>query len=246
MFNNNQWFNNMNMNMGLMNNNFLMNNMNNNMMNMNINNMNNMNGVNMMNNNMNLNNQNNFMFGMNMNNNNNFGNNNMNNIGMNMANFNNNFYKMNLLNLLYNQYKNQKDGFSIQLGIALGLNNNKPYNNYLKPPSFSFLTSSSVDNNSANLGDPDVVNIIFVTSHGNRHARRYKKNEKIYDVLNKFLSSVGLNENALSQIHFLFNAANLINFNKDKTLQQIGIFNNSKINVVDINNIIGAYKSNLK
>ena len=70
------------------------------------------------------------MFGMNMNmnNNNNFGMNNMCNNGMNMANCNNNF--INLLQNLYNQFKNQNNGYSMQLGIALGLNNNQPYNNY--------------------------------------------------------------------------------------------------------------------
>ena len=217
MFNNNPCFNNMNMNMGLMNNMNMMNNMNN----------------------MNKNN-NNCMFGMNMNNNNCFGMNNMCNNGMNMDNFNNNFYNINLLTVLYNQFKNQNNGYSIQLGIALGLNNNQPYNNYFKPPSYAFLTSSSKDNNFANFGDPELINIVFVALKRNRHSRSYKKSEKIIDVLKKFLNSVGLSENALGEIEFIFNATNLNNVKKDVTLRDSRIKNNSIIYLVDKNNIIGA------
>ena len=223
MINNNPWFNNMNMNMDVMNN------------------MNNMN-MNMMNNNKNLTNQNNLKLAMNMNNNNNFGMINMPNNGMNMnmANFNKNFSNMNLLLNLYNKFKNQNNGFAIQLGIALGLNKNKPYNNYLKPPSFAFLTSSSNDTNFQEFGNPDVINIVFITMKGNKHSRKFLKNEKINVALKKFLISVGLNENALNKIQFLCNATNLNTLDKNMTLQQFNITNNTKINVIDRNNIIGA------
>ena len=180
------------------------------------------------------------MFGMNMNmnmNNNNFGMNNMCNNGMNMATFNNN---MNLLNILYNKFKNENNGYLMQLGIALGLNNNQPYNNYLKPPKYPFLRSSSKDNNFSNFGEPDIINIVFIAMKSNRHSRSYKKTEKIRDVLNKFLISVGLNENALKEIQFIFNATNLNHVNKDVTLQQCKVKNNSIIHIVDRGNIIGA------
>ena len=74
----------------------------------------------------------------------------------------------------------------------------------------------------------------------NRHARTYRKTEKISDILNKFLESVGLNENALGQIQFIFNATNLNHINKDVTLQQFKVKNNSIIYIVDRKNIIGA------
>jgi hypothetical protein len=244
MNNNMNNMNNMNNNMNNMTN---MNNMNNmNMMNNNMNNMNNnMNNMNMMNNMNNMNNNmnnNNYMFGMNMNmnNNNNFGMNNMYNNGMNMANYNNNCLNINMLKCLYEQFKNQNNGYSMQLGIALGLNNNKPYNNFLKPPSYAFLRTSSKDNNFSNFGDPDIINVVFAAMRSNRHARVYKKSQKVNDILIGFLKSVGLNENALGKIQFIFNATNLNHVNKDVTLQQCEVKNNSIIYVVDRTNVIGA------
>ena len=200
-----------------------------------------------MNNNMNNNNNN---FGMN-NNNNNFGMNN-NNFGMN--NNNNNFGMMqnnimfsnyskniSLLEKLYNQYKFIKDPYEMQKKIALGLNNGAQYQNYFNKNAlpFGFFTTSSTDNNSIPFNS-EYINVIFVTMKGNSHIKLYKPNMKIKEMLEDFVIKNGLHTNTLNRIQFLYNATLLNNLPENMTLTQFNIVNNSKINVVDMFNVIGA------
>ena len=238
MMNNNQ---NMNMNMNMMNSNQNMNMMNSNQ---NMNMMNSNQNMNMMNNNQNINN-------MNM-----FNNNNMKNIGINNQvnnnninnNFNNNLnQKLLLMYQLFKQLMSPKvpgiepDPYEIQRGIGRGLNNNQPYNNYVSGgnqlPKVFITSSEGIE--SANPG-PNKVNLIFVMMQGNKHTKTFKKNEKIRYVLEQFVESFGLSTNTLKKIYFLFNATNLNNLEKHKTLEDFHIVNNSRINVIDLKNIIGA------
>ncbi len=141
---------------------------------------------------------------------------------------------------LYNQYKFEEDPFLIQKGIALGLNNNQPYKMYVAGgnQSYDFLTKSSNDYKQNK--DSNKINIVFCTMRGTRHLRSYNPNDKIIDALESFLMSVGVSKNALSKICFLYNAANLNNLDKKMTLKDFKIRDNAKINVTDLNNIIGA------
>ena len=246
-FNNNLGMNNnigMNNNMGMnminipgmggMNNNFNVNNNHNMGMNMNMRAMNNNfnNSFRMNNNNINNNDMN-----MNMNvgmMNNNFGvlqNNNMNNS------MNQNF---GLMEQLYNQFQGYDNPYEIQKGIVLGLNNGKFYQGYSNKnaPALSFFTSSSKQPN-FNSNDLDYVNVVFVTQKGNSHIRFYNRYMKIHDMLVDFITNMGLNEKALERIQFLYNAT-LLNNLKNTTLIQFNINNHSKINVIDIHNVIGA------
>ena len=142
---------------------------------------------------------------------------------------------------LFEKLKAYEDGFQIQKGIALGLNNNQQYNNYVSggEPGFSFLTTSSVESQPKSK-DPEDINIVFVTMKGNNHIKRYNKKDKIKNVLKSFVQSFGLTENALTKINFLYNATNLNNLRDDMTLEEFNVVNNSRINVIDINDIIGA------
>ena len=149
--------------------------------------------------------------------------------------------KILLMERLFEKLKAYEDGFQIQKGIALGLNNNQQYNNYVSggEPGFSFLTTSSVESQSKS-ENPEVINIIFITLKGNNHIKRYNKKDKIKNVLKSFVQSFGLTENALTKINFLYNATNLNNLRDDITLEEFNVVNNSRINVIDINDIIGA------
>ena len=68
--------------------------------------------------------------------------------------------------------------------------------------------------------------------------RFYNKNMKIRKMLEDFLTKFGLSKNSLDRVQFLYNAT-IIN-KLDMTLSQFNIVNNSKINVIDIHNVIGA------
>ena len=232
--------NNMNMNQNYMSMNQNYMNMNQNYMNMNQNNINmSQNYMNMNQNNMNGNFNNFPLNNMNINNNmyNNMG---MNNL-FNMKEQNNNNPKLSLMKNLYNQYKFLEDPFLIQKGIALGMNNNQPYKMYNSGGNqqYNFFTMSTNYGQPNNLS-PNKINIRFITLKGNKHIRIYNKNDKIKDALENFLESVGVNKNAITQIQFLYNATNLNNLNKDMTLNDFGIRDLSPINVIDLNNIIGA------
>ena len=259
---------NMNMNMGMniimggnnnrINNNFGMNNNNNFGMKNNNFGMNNNNNFRMNNNNFGMNNNNNFgmnnnNFGMN-NNNINFGMNNNPNFGMNNGMNNNNFGIMqnnfvnspnlNILEALYNQYKLINDPYEMQKKIVFGLvkNNFIQYSNYYNKnaPPLSFLTQSSAYNNNFNPSNSDIINVIFITMKGNTHLRQYNKNITIKDMLEDFVKNMGLNTNSLKRIQFLYNATLLNNLPQNMTLTQFNIGDNSRINIIDMFNVIGA------
>ena len=59
-------------------------------------------------------------------------------------------------------------------------------------------------------------------------------------MLKQFVNSFGLSENTLKEIIFLHNAVNLNNIDQNLTLKEQRIHNNARINVMDLNDIIGA------
>ena len=172
------------------------------------------------------------------NNGNNFVNNNM----LNQINNNNQLIinQMNLKKKLFNESFNETDPFKIQLKIALGLNNNMPYENCVAGGNkgFSFMKKSSQDNQP--ISKDNKINVIFKAMQGNVHNRMYDKNETIEGMLLKFLKSVGLNAYHYDKIYFIYNAINLSTVNQKQTLEKYGIKNNSSIVILDVNNIIGA------
>ena len=193
------------------------------------NNFNNMNMMNNFNNNMNMNFMNNNMI-------------NQSNINMN----NNNIYNMmqNSVNFkkdLLRRSLTEKDPVKIQMKIALGLNNNRPYENYLKGGNQTpaFMKQSSSDN--IPKGSDDKINVVFQVMKGNIHNRAFNKTDTIQQMLLKFIKSLGLLEKHLDNIYFLFNATNLNTItNKNQTLVQYGIKDGSKVTIIDLKNIIGA------
>ena len=193
------------------------------------NNFNNMNMMNNFNNNMNMNFMNNNMI-------------NQSNINMN----NNNIYNMmqNSVNFkkdLLRRSSTEKDPVKIQMKIALGLNNNRPYENYLKGGNQTpaFMKQSSSDNIPKGLDDK--INVVFQVMKGNIHNRAFNKTDTIQQMLLKFIKSLGLLEKHLDNIYFLFNATNLNTItNKNQTLVQFGIKDGSKVTIIDMGNIIGA------
>jgi len=196
-------------------------------------------------------------------NNNNFNNmnmmNNFNNNNMNMNFVNNNMINQPNMNInnnnIYNMMQNsvnfkkdllrrsltEKDPVKIQMKIALGLNNNRPYENYLKGGNQTpaFMKQSSSDN--IPKGSDDKINVVFQVMKGNIHNRAFNKTDTIQQMLLKFIKSLGLLEKHLDNIYFLFNATNLNTIsNKNQTLVQYGIKDGSRVTIIDLNNIIGA------
>ena len=193
------------------------------------NNFNNMNMMNNFNNNMNMNFMNNNMINqpnMNMNNNNIY------DMMQNSVNFKKDLLRRSLT---------EKDPVKIQMKIALGLNNNRPYENYLKGGNQTpaFMKQSSSDN--IPKGSDDKINVVFQVMKGNIHNRAFNKTDTIQQMLSKFIKSLGLLEKHLDNIYFLFNATNLNTIsNKNQTLVQFGIKDGSKVTIIDMGNIIGA------
>ena len=230
---NNMMINQNNMGINQNNRNNMMMNPNNMMMNPNQNNI----MINQNNNNMMMNqNQNNMM--MNKNPNNMM----MNNQNMLMTNtINNNFnnQQFSFKEQLFQKFQNVKDPYEIQKGIALGLNNGQEYQNYVAGGNkiHNFLKNSSNDNQ---MGGFDKVNIIFAVMKGNIHSRVYNRKDTVRTMLVKFMQSVGLHEYHLNNIYFLFNAGKLNSVNQNKTLDEIGLINGSRITVIDLKDIIGA------
>ena len=75
---------------------------------------------------------------------------------------------------------------------------------------------------------------------GNKHIKFFDKNMKIIDMLESFIQNFGISKNALNRIQFLYNATLLNNLDKNMTLDQFNIRNNSRINVIDQQDVIGA------
>ena len=140
---------------------------------------------------------------------------------------------------LFRQFQNVGDPYQIQKGIALGLNNGQEYQNYVAGGNqiHNFLKTSS---NDYQRGGFDKVNIVFAVMKGNIHSRVYQRKETVRNMLIKFIKSVGLMEYHLNNIYFLFNAGKLNSINQDKTLDEIGLINGSRITVIDLKDIIGA------
>ena len=141
-------------------------------------------------------------------------------------------------NLIKNSLK-LKDPYQIQLSYALGLNNNKPYEHYVaggnQPAEFLKHSSSEKITNIDNK-----INVVFTGTKGNLHTRFFNKNDKIKDMLSKFMKSVGLMEYHLKNIYFLYNACNLNTINQEQTLDQVGIRNGARVAIIDLQDIIGA------
>jgi hypothetical protein len=202
---------------------------------------------NQFNNSMNLKNNKNFNVNQFNNNNMNINNNQFNGkLRQNMNQINNNINMNNSKaqsqklkeNLIKNSLK-LKDPYQIQLSYALGLNNNKPYEHYVaggnQPAEFLKHSSSEKITNIDNK-----INVVFTGTKGNLHTRFFNKNDKIKDMLSKFMKSVGLMEYHLKNIYFLYNACNLNTINQDQTLDQVGIRNGARVAIIDLQDIIGA------
>ena len=199
--------------------------------------MKNQNIMNNMNMNMNMNNMGNDGF-------NNMVNNNMQNWSANENNgFNNNSSQIVLMKNIFDNLKFEKEPYKIQKDIAQCMDNNRSNKNYVSGGNELFTTSSN-DNNSNNkdLNDKkNIIHIIFITLKGHNHSRKYNQNDKIKYVLESFVKEFGLSINTLKEIHFLYNATSLnTNLEKNPTLKELGIKNFSKINVIDMKDIIGA------
>ena len=223
------------MNLNINENHFMANHINNNMNQINSNNINNMYENNMAINNINQNNN----FNIHNNNypsNNNFNNNNF-NFNKNQENipkpqgFNNNInFNNNNNNINQFQFNNPLTNIETHKQFVLG-GNKKIFQNI-------FYQSS--DDNKLNKIDPNIISVVFVMMQGNKHFRTYKKTDTLKYLLEAFVTSLGLSTNTLKEIYFLYNATNLNNLRQSKTLNELRIGNNSRINVIDINNIIGA------
>ena len=181
------------------------------------------------------NNSNNNQFQFNNNSNNNqfqFSNNSNNNqFQFNNISNNNQFQFNNISNNNQFQFNNNSNNNQSIQGMVSG-GNKKPI------PNFFFQSS---DDNNQNKSDPNSIRVVFVMMQGNKHVRTYKKTDTLKDVLEGFVSSLGLSKNTLKEIYFLFNATNLNNLRQSKTLKELKIIDQSRINVVDLNNIIGAF-----
>ena len=235
--------------MSIMNQNQMFNVGNVNMMNQNqipFNNMNMMPNMNMMNNNNQFRNNFGNINGNNMMNNfpqnNNINNNNINfnaNVNIN-NNIDNSQNIQDLKKKLLNNSLSLKDPYQIQLSIALGLNNNQPYEHYVQGGNQvpAFMKQSSVENPVD--GNNNKINVVFVVMKGNSHSRIFNQNDTIKDMLIKFIKSRGLQEYHLKDIYFLFNAVNLNTINQNQTLKEFGIKNGTKITIIDLKDIIGA------
>ena len=195
-------------------------------------------------NNNNFNNMNNMNMMNNFNNNMNFMNNNILNQPSCVPFMNNNNMMQNSLNFKKNLLSlsvTEKDPVKLQMKIALGLNNNMPYERGLQGGNQTpqFMKQSSFDN--VPKGSNDKINIIFTVMKGNTHNRCFNKNDTIQQMLLKFIKSLGLLEKHIDNIYFLFNATNLNTLsNKNQTLEQFGIRNGSRVTIIDLKDIIGA------
>ena len=112
--------------------------------------------------------------------------------------------------------------------------NNMPNNNQQKP-------GINLTRNRCNM--PNDIGIGFILNQGQLYNIVANPYEKIGDVIVEFMNllNVNMNFNQMSshQIMFSFNSKNLA-FHKNKTLIELGIVNNSKIAVIDMNNILGG------
>ena len=156
---------------------------------------------------------------------------------------NNLFFQQQLfMKQLIERYSLMKNSYDIQRDILNLMNNN---NNPIVSGGNKFnniFTTSSNDNND-NGQNSDIINIIFRMSQGNQHTRSYNQNETIRNMLKQFVNSFGLSENTLKEIIFLHNAVNLNNIDQNLTLKEQRIHNNARINVMDLNDIIGAWNN---
>ena len=189
-------------------------------------------------NNFNFNNDYNKNFNNNTFNNNNFNNNNFNNNNCN-NNFNNNYNdenneKINQMKELYNKFSSLEP-YEFQKKIAKNPNNNNNLSDQLNDPFLSSSKEKECEN-----PEEDTVNIVFIMMKGNKHLKNYKKNETIKNVLEKFIKDLDIHVNTLKEIYFLFNATNLNNVNPNKTIEDLYIRNFTRINVIDMKNIIGS------
>ena len=198
----------------------------------------NFNNNNYNNNNLN-NNLNNNIFNNNCLNNNNYNNNYNNNLNNNIINnLNNNFnyennLKINQMKDLFNKF-NSLDPYEFQKKIAANKNNQNK-NHQFNDPFHSSSKEKECDN-----PEEDSINIVFVMMKGNKHIKNFKNGDTIRIVLEKFVKSLDIHVNTLKEIYFLFNATNLNNINPDKTINELGIRNFTRINVIDMKNIIGS------
>jgi hypothetical protein len=90
--------------------------------------------------------------------------------------------------------------------------------------------------------NPNIINVCFEISSGQKFNEKAAKNMIFKDLCINFVTKLGFQKSIIENkdIIFLFNGTK-VDINQKKNLREIGIENNSKILVLDLKGLIGAY-----
>ena len=96
-------------------------------------------------------------------------------------------------------------------------------------------TPFNTDNN------PNMINVCFGLSTGQSFNEKASKNMIFKDLCVNFVTRLGFKKEIIENNHilFLYNGRKL-DINQRKNLKELGIYNNSKIVVIDLKGLIGA------
>ena len=175
----------------------------------------------------------------------------MNNNNMNLPMNNNNMNSsMNNNNILMNNYVNYLNAILNYYHFFNNINKaNTDYFNQMKFDKKNSLTNFKglLPRKNFEINNDDFpgyqgikYNIYFQSPSGNKVPILCPNNIKIKDLLRKYVSKIGLGENVIDNaIYFLFNGAKL-NSNDNRTIEDIRMYNNTIIIVIDRAAVIGA------
>ena len=90
--------------------------------------------------------------------------------------------------------------------------------------------------------NPNIINVCFEISSGQKFNEKASKRMKFKDLYINFVTRFGFKKDIIENkdILFLFNGTK-VDINQNKILREMGIENNSKILVLDLKGLIGAY-----
>ena len=90
--------------------------------------------------------------------------------------------------------------------------------------------------------NPNIINICFEITTGQKFNEKATKRMKFKDLCVNFVTRLGFKKDIIENkdILFLFNGTK-VDINQNKILREMGIENNSKILVIDLKGLIGAY-----
>jgi hypothetical protein len=90
--------------------------------------------------------------------------------------------------------------------------------------------------------NPNIINVCFEISSGQKFNEKAAKNMIFKDLCINFVTRLGFQKTIIENkdIIFLFNGTK-VDINQKKNLREIGIENNSKILVLDLKGLIGAF-----